>query len=261
MIEQFREIENSYIENFSTRRDGVDYITYSDDKLPGMYDHNCIVIKPSVNKDTLCDMVSVMLEQAKKENREFLKVVISPGIDITEEQKKIFTNMGFEVEANLYMQIEGTRNEAFKANPNVEIRVANTEEEFDEAKKHEITSSIEAGTPKDFVKKKATRRLETFKTKRSNLKLYLCYYQNNVIGHCELHTKGNYAKIDDFYVMSDQRGMGFGTSILKQAISDSVLQGASYIYLITDKEDTPRQMYSKLGFEIIGEEYELYWKR
>lgn len=60
-----------------------------------------------------------------------------------------------------------------------------------------------------------------------------------------------------FNVEKHQR-KGIGTTMLRSMIEDAISREVRNIYLIADKDDTPRDMYSRLGFETIGEEIELF---
>ena len=42
--------------------------------------------------------------------------------------------------------------------------------------------------------------------------------------------------------------------MLRSMIEDAISREVRNIYLIADKDDTPRDMYSRLGSETIGEE-------
>ena len=53
---------------------------------------------------------------------------------------------------------------------------------------------------------------------------------------------------------------GIGTIILKFMIDTALSKGAETIYLTADEDDTPKEMYKKLGFEKVGDSYALFLK-
>jgi spore maturation protein CgeE len=259
MIRRYREIENSYIENFAQKEDRGEHIIFWDEKLPDMYAFNCIFIKEGIDESSIEEFVLDKLSEALLEKRDFLKVILHPSIEITSSLKEKLINLGFEVNANLYMKIDGNKHNSFAGNKECVVKEAKIAEEFEQGQKLDLEASIDLGMPPDFSYRKTMRKKEIYKDTDRKLFLYLCYYQNIAVGKCELFISEDYAKIEDFDVLTLHRGKGLGTAMLKKMISDALKSGINNIYLIAAKEDTPRQMYSKLGFNIIGEETELFW--
>lgn len=261
MISNFRNIENSYIENFAISRDMGDHIIFRDDRLRDMYAFNCILVKENFNAGMIQSFVGLKLQDAKQNGQDFLKIIFHPEIGISRDMKEYFSGMGFEVQTNLYMELSDYNINNFKGNEECTVVKANSDKEFEDGQKLDVKTSTDLGMTEGFSLRKSLRKKEVYKQENSSLSHYLCYYKGIPIGRCELHYKGEYAKIEDFDVLENYRRRGFGTAILKKVVSDALYFGKKYIYLISDKEDTPRFMYEKLGFEIIGEEVELLWKR
>ena len=261
MISRFREIENSYIENFSESKDKGDYIIFRDDKLPDMHAFNCMLVKDNMNEDSIEDFVADSLNQAKLSGKDFLTIIFHPQIKIKDRLIECLVDMGFDIENNLYLEIEGSKADGFKANDECVVKIASTNDGYEAARALDIKTCITKGIPLEFAQRKTLRKKEVFQNPNKKLYLYLCYFENDVVGKCELHVKDEHAKIEDFEVLDKYQRRGFGTAILKRVISDAVGLGMKNIYLIADKDDTPREMYVKLGFELIGEEFELFWSK
>lgn len=100
MINNYREIENRYIQNFSLKEEYEDYVRFFDDELPGMYAFNCIMIKPSC-KSSITELLQNEIYGLKIRKKNFLKVLIHPGINIKEELKSEIASKGFEIRTNL----------------------------------------------------------------------------------------------------------------------------------------------------------------
>lgn len=69
----------------------------------------------------------------------------------------------------------------------------------------------------------------------------------------------NVAKIEDFDVAPEMQRKGFGTTILKEMVLIAIEHGAKIIYLITDNDDTAKDMYKKCGMIKVGEKTELIY--
>lgn len=261
MISRFAEIENSYIENFSNREEKGDHIIFRDEKLPDMHAFNCVFIKENMSKDSIEGFILNCLNEVKLNEKGFLKIFFHPKVELTDSLTKSLIGMEFEIETNLYMKVDAKKAEGYRVNEACNVVIANTDNEFEAGRVLDIETSIFLGTPSEFAHRKSLRKMEVFQDPGNKLYLYLCYHENNAIGKCELHLMGDYGKIESFTVLEKYQRMGIGTTILKRAILDASELGINNIYLITGKDDTPKEMYSKLGFEVIGEEIELFWSK
>ncbi|WP_028829070.1 GNAT family N-acetyltransferase [Proteocatella sphenisci] len=258
MINDYREIENRYIQNFSLKEEYGDYVRFFDDELPGMYAFNCIMIKPSC-KSSITELLQNEIYGLKIRKKNFLKVLIHPGINIKEELKSEIASKGFEIRTNLYMRFNVENDAVFKVNDRCTVKIADSDKEFKNISELDIESSTESGIPQDFAIEKSIRKRAMYESKENNLEAYVSYFDGCPAGKCELFIHNDYAKIEDFDVLSKYQRQGIGTTMLKSMIEDALKQGIKNIYLIADKDDTPQNMYTKLGFEIIGEENELFY--
>lgn len=68
------------------------------------------------------------------------------------------------------------------------------------------------------------------------------------------------AKIEDFAVIPTYQRKGYGTTILKSIIEIAIKENSHTIYLVTDEDDTAKEMYEKIGFSKIGERSDLFFK-
>lgn len=257
MINKYREIENEYINIFSVHENCGGYDRFYDDMLPGMYAFNCIFIKDSSGGE-ICGLLADKLKEYEDRNQDFLKVLIHPEVMFTDEQKSEAAGMGFELKTNIYMRLSRYNNQRFEKREGCIVKRACTDEEFQHISMLDIKSSTEAGIPEDFAVDKAARKRDVYKSKDNSLEAYIAYFDGEPAGKCELFIQDGYAKIEDFDVIEKHQRKGIGTTMLRSMIEDAITGEAENIYLIADKDDTPRDMYSKLEFETIGEEIELF---
>lgn len=111
---------------------------------------------------------------------------------------------------------------------------------------------------KSFIKRRFERRSKVYLSE-GLVDNYLCYFDGKIIGHCDLFLNDNVAKIEDFDVAPEMQRKGFGTTILKEMVLIAREHGAKIIYLITDNDDTAKDMYKKCGMIKVGEKTELIY--
>lgn len=259
MISDYRKIEDHYVQNFSQREDSADYIRFYDDRLPGMYAFNCFLVKESMDENKVVEFVLDSLHKAKLANKEFLKILLHPKINVDDYLKAKFIENGFEVKTNLYMRLGLENLNEFESNSDCVVKKARMDTDFNQVASLDIKTCVESGIPEDFANKKSVRKMAVYKSSDKNLNAYIASMGKVAVGKCELFLDNGYAKIEDFDVAHDYQRKGIGTSMLKMMVKDARELGAENIYLIADKDDTPKEMYLKFGFKIIGEESEL-WK-
>jgi len=71
---------------------------------------------------------------------------------------------------------------------------------------------------------------------------------------------GNIAKIEDFDILEEYQRKGFGTSVLKHLLMEANKSNVELGYLITESDDTAKDMYKKCGLRKVGEKNELFFK-
>ena len=84
-------------------------------------------------------------------------------------------------------------------------------------------------------------------------------HEQKVIGHINTFIDGNTAKIDEFYVIEDYQKKGFGSALMFQIIDLLKTNKVENVYLVTDLEDTAKQLYERYGFKLVGT-YKQYQK-
>jgi GNAT superfamily N-acetyltransferase len=63
---------------------------------------------------------------------------------------------------------------------------------------------------------------------------------------------GEVAVLEDLYVRPDARQRGVGTALVAQAVAHARLRGAGACCLAARADDTPKEMYARMGFRPIG---------
>ena len=100
--------------------------------------------------------------------------------------------------------------------------------------------------------------------KRKQDKALVAEIQGNVVGAIWVRIMNDYGHIDDdtpslaMSIIKNYRGLGIGTSLLKQLLSVERLAGYSKISLSVQKSNYAVKMYKKAGFTVIDENSEEY---
>lgn len=100
--------------------------------------------------------------------------------------------------------------------------------------------------------------------KRKSDKALVAEIQGNVVGAIWVRIMNDYGHIDNdtpslaMSVYKKYRGLGIGTSLLKQLLSVERLAGYSKISLSVQKNNYAVKMYKKIGFSVVDENSEEY---
>ena len=112
---------------------------------------------------------------------------------------------------------------------------------------------------KDFCTRRCYRRGKVY-ISDEGVNSYVCYHNGDIIGNCDLFMFNGIAKIEDFAVIPSYQRKGYGTAILQALIDIAIKENAHTVYLVTDEDDTAKEMYQKIGFKKIGERTDLFFK-
>jgi len=75
-----------------------------------------------------------------------------------------------------------------------------------------------------------------------------------VAAYCEVRSDGTVAQIEDVNTLPRFRGRGLGRAIVQHAIEEARATN-EIVYLEALAEDWPRELYAKLGFDVVGERH------
>jgi ribosomal protein S18 acetylase RimI-like enzyme len=73
-----------------------------------------------------------------------------------------------------------------------------------------------------------------------------------VASSCDLYLDGDEAQVEMVQTLPAFRGRGLARSVVLAAVAAADEAGAASVYLVTDAEDWPRHLYSRLGFDAVG---------
>ena len=227
-----RTIDQAFSALFSVSRPFSEHLTKrEDDQLRDKYDHNSFFYEgqPSVEE------VRQALVYQKARRDAFLKL---------EGYTPLEQSFGMEGEETLTMLLpENADLSAWKTNPAVSIEAP----DFDQLEQNEL-KYYGPLYGEDFTLRN-NRRL------REKLTYHGAYLDGKLAGSCYTWSAGGYTCLDGLLVDSDFRHQYVASTLLK-ALAEQAKREGKILYLHADPEDTPKDMYAKMGFQVVDRVYE-----
>jgi ribosomal protein S18 acetylase RimI-like enzyme len=75
---------------------------------------------------------------------------------------------------------------------------------------------------------------------------------DEVVSYTDLYQDGTEAQVEDVGTLPEHRSRGYATAVVLAAIAAARERGAEFVFLVADKEDWPKELYRRLGFDELG---------
>jgi ribosomal protein S18 acetylase RimI-like enzyme len=75
---------------------------------------------------------------------------------------------------------------------------------------------------------------------------------DEVVSYTDLYQDGPEAQVEDVGTLPEHRGRGYATAVVLASIRAARERGAEFVFLVTDREDWPKELYRRLGFDELG---------
>lgn len=253
LTKDIQQTDLDYTREFTSTEESKEYILFKDLSLPDMDHHNFMYIKEGLENDVLQDLVDTEIrrrQSSQKPSAFFISDFKLPP--------SLFKDIPYEVTYYSfdYMAIEVDQLHKLRPREDVIFKEADTPQVLEDG----IAVDIEANTKYmgDFAKKRIKRKVQIYTDKKAKTSLYVGYYKNKAIGNCELFVSGPIAKMEDFDILEAYQRRGFGTAFVKYILEVAKDQGAKTLYIVTDSDDTAKDMYSKCYFSKFASKHEVY---
>ena len=86
-------------------------------------------------------------------------------------------------------------------------------------------------------------------------RFFAAFVDGEIAAYCELRSDGTVAQIEDVNTIPRFRGRGLGRAVVQYARRRGASDETRSSYLEALAEDWPRQLYAKLGFDVVGERH------
>lgn len=253
MINRIYETEIKYINYFCEAENFDAYTRFKDDHIKDMYSHNFTYINHDVPSDKLLEIINSEVEHRRNGNHRFLRVVTSADID-----SKLFENfqVKHDIEQYDYLGISTDHYGDIKEKEHVKVMLCTDPKVSEDGRLVDIVANYQHMTL-EFAIRRIDRKFKVYNDNSKQLNLYVCYDHLEPVGNCELMTNNNIAKIEDFDIIEMYQRKGFGSYVLRNLLKACSDQNIKQAYLVTDHDDTAKEMYKKCGFEPVGKRYEI----
>ena len=244
-ISRIRKAERSFKMLFSQKCAFSEHLEkWQDDDLYDMYDHNQFV-------PLLDDTTDKELEQAiayqHQLGRSFLK------LDTREKLDEALTER-FSLEEccteTMLLQNKQKNIEAWKCNPDVIIHDSASSDVLADLLQIDI-ETFASDYGEDFIRRRDARYVKKA-METQGFHYYVAYLDGKVAGSCYACAIDGYVVMDALVVREAFRKRYVATTLMKHIAS----QFKEEMFLHADADDTPKEMYRKMGFETVDELYE-----
>jgi spore maturation protein CgeE len=248
IINKLIDCELAYARCFSDCCEYQDILRFRDSLLPDMYDHNFTYVKNCMNDHKTFELITQEISLRMAEHQTFCKLLF--GFPKELSLKPMFTNPPSVSRLGIYV-LNKTSYLDLKGNNRCNIlRIDNPETLKDKMDYDLLLDGGRLG--EDFCRRRSAANKRVY-LKDGSVDGYICYHNGVPVGTCDLYLHNGIAKIEDFTVLPQEQRKRYGTSILKHLIGQACDKKAQIIYLVTDENDTAKDMYRKFGFEKIYE--------
>ena len=213
---------------FSVRRSFSKHLKrWEDNELPDKYDHNCFEYSAQPSQEEFERALNYQRERGDT----FIKL---------EGNFPLVDDFGLSSGVTLTMQLTGPA-DSWSVNEGIEIR----EPGFKDIKEIEL-KHFGPVYGEDFTVRNAGHLFEYLDHRGA-------YVGEKLVGAYYFYSSNGYTCVDGLIVDEDWRHRNIATTLLKHAVSEAA---GNTVFLHADQDDTPREMYEKLGFREVDRLYE-----
>lgn len=244
--DEIRAHEDSFQQMFCTSYDFSDVFSKNeDDLITLMYDHHQFVTQKSeISESDIRDAIAYQ----KEHGCDYIK--IDSRFPLPKELMEMF-----KLEESVTLAMVNTHPKDslatyFRVNPEVIIK----DVQMDDIEK-DILAIYLKNYQEDYGEAFIKQFVSAFSMKaREDKRLHYlgAYLQGEICGYCYYFDDGKYKVLDGLTVNEESRHQYVASSLISHIISVS----DSMMYLHADKDDTPQEMYRKMGFEEVDVLYE-----
>ena len=244
-ISRIRKAEQLFKNLFSQKRPFSEHLEkWQDDDLYDMYDHNQFV--PLSDKINQCDFEQA-IEYQRQLGRGFLKLDTREKLDEALIERFSLEECRTET---MILRNKKENIEAWKCNPDVVIYDSASSDVLADLLSIEIETFAEA-YGEDFIRRRDARYVKKA-METPGFHYYVAYLEGKTAGSCYAYAADGYVVLDALVVRESFRKRYVATTLMKHIAS----QFKEEMFLHADADDTPKEMYGKMGFETVDRLYE-----
>lgn len=216
-------------------------VRFNDDLLPDMYSNNYFEVSNKIDENDY----NLMREYKKHRKESHLKIVCP-------KRNKLLLNKEME-ESVLLTMLKTDFEYPTDLNKSIVIKCCKNEDIEEDLTRLEL-KHYGSVYGEDFTIRKSHRLFSLAKKQDNNLYYFGAYIGRKIVGSCSLYFEDQIAALDDLLTDKDYRYQNIATTLMKYVHEYFNCP----IFLHADLDDTPKEMYMKLGYKIVKEEYEYF---
>ena len=206
-----------------------------DDEVPLRLDSNFLRVEEAAEPET------VLAEAERLERR----MIVFRSTEEGERLAPFFAERGWLVRRQLLMaqlrEPERSRDAA--------IVVEVGEEELRPAR-HRVVEGEPWSKPEIMAQLFAAKH--RIGTRGARVRFFAVRVDGEVVSYSDLYQDGADAQVEDVGTLPEHRGRGYATAVVLTATAAARADGAEFVFLVADREDWPKELYRKLGFDELG---------
>ena len=207
-----------------------------DDAVPRRLDSNFLRVERDAEPEEV-------LEEARRLGRRMIHV---EDTELGEQLASFFAERRWNVRRHVVMaqlrDPEPGRNGDFGL-------VEQVEEETLRPARHQVVTGQPWGTPEVMEQLFAGKQDIARRVKTHFLALKV---DGEVASYTDLYQDGTVAQIEDVGTVHEHRCRGYATTVVLTAIDIARRHGAEFVFLVADRDDWPKELYRRLGFDELG---------
>lgn len=232
------------IENYSEITEENDFfIQFTNEEIPDRYDANYVLLKfsPSLPEFKLIEKMHIEYQEAIQQKH--LKFNWPENTGLHPELLNYFNQENYKIGMqNLYWVVPELFN-VKNINKTLCIQKV-TDQNLDDFLNINLEEDILHG--RDFFEHK--KRMYAYQYQLENTTFILTYLKDEPVGSLILIDSKDYLEVDNVLTKEEFRKNKIATTMLNYVVSELLTPEQSVI-LVADAEDTPKEMYEKMGFQ------------
>lgn len=220
---------------------------FHDVKIKARYDSNFILLKNLPTLHELIELENYLRGYHHSYGQNHLKFIFPPNKKIPNDLTSYIKNRGYD---EALLEMYSVFPNEFQGNLDCTNVCFVTEENLEDFLELQYMEDLRFGLT--YANEKVPFLKSLFL--REDYTAAIIYEGNEAVGSVELIIKSHSVEIDNLFIKEPYRKKGYATRL--QAF---VMKNFSnkQIILVADGEDTPKQMYQKQGYKLVGFQYEI----
>ena len=205
-----------------------------DDQVPKRLDSNFLHVQREAEPE-------LVLAEARRLNRRMIHIEDST---VGERLAPFFAERRWLVRRHVVM---AQRREP-ERNGDLSL-VEEVEEQTLRPARYRVVTGQPWGTPEVMEQLFAAKQLLA---KRIRTRFFALKVDGEVASYTDLYQDGADAQVEDVGTVHEHRCRGYASTVVLAAIAVARQEGAEFVFLVADREDWPKELYRRLGFDELG---------